>query len=219
MKFYIFNKKLLKFIIICIFVLFVGQIGCKKTMSTEEIEINELSEKVKELERLSSQINNNDNKDINDKISKLRTILPKPDIFKQGDTNYSLAKTFLMKKGIEPIKAMQLIEKAEVSEKPAYYGCEVFHFYVNGTYGIAVLKPSPSTNKLNFINKIDILQPELLKVINFRIPKLYNNDEISKLSNYDLNEYNIGINNFLKWFAPSYLSTVNSIEKRSRNDN
>lgn len=213
MKFYIFNKKLLKYIIISMFVVFVGEICCKKTISTEEIEINELSEKVKELEMLSSQINNNDNKDINEKISKLRTILPKPDIFKQGDTNYNLAKTFLIRKGVEPKRAMQLIDKAKVFEKPECNGCEVFHFYANDTYGIAVLKPSQSINKLNFINKIDILQPELIKVIKFRIPKLYNKDEISKLSDYDLNEYNIAIDNFLRWFAPSYLSTVNSIEK------
>ena len=71
---------------------------------------------------------------LNDQITKLKAILPKPDMARSGDNHYSMALKFLRKKGISEEKAKNLINKVNIMEKLAP-GFEVYHFYSNGVYG------------------------------------------------------------------------------------
>jgi hypothetical protein len=73
-------------------------------------------------------------KTLNDKISRLRAVLPKPDIAKPNDSHYGLAMRFLRKKGVSEEKAKALISRVLIMEKLAP-GFEVYHFYNNGVYG------------------------------------------------------------------------------------
>ena len=72
--------------------------------------------------------------ELNDQISKLRAILPKPDMARSGDNHYSMALRFLRKQGVTGAKARNLINKVNIMEKLAP-GFEVYHFYSNGVYG------------------------------------------------------------------------------------
>ncbi|MBI4911192.1 MAG: hypothetical protein HY823_00495 [Acidobacteria bacterium] len=73
-------------------------------------------------------------KDLNEKISKLRAALPKPDLAKPGDSHYGMALRFLKKKGVNDEEAKRLISRVNIMEKLAA-GFEVYHFYANGVYG------------------------------------------------------------------------------------
>ena len=85
--------------------------------------------------------------DLNDQITKLKAILPKPDTARAGDNHYSMALRFLRRKGLSEAKAKSLINKVNIMEKLAP-GFEVYHFYNNGVYGTWVsqgrAKISPS---------------------------------------------------------------------------
>ncbi len=72
--------------------------------------------------------------ELNDKISKLRATLPKPDRAKEGDSHYTMALRFLRKKGIREAEAKRLISRVNIMEKLAP-GFEIYHFYSNGVYG------------------------------------------------------------------------------------
>ncbi|BDU73983.1 hypothetical protein METEAL_31570 [Mesoterricola silvestris] len=73
-------------------------------------------------------------KDLNEKIAKLRSVLPKPDIAKANDSHYGMAMRFLKRKGVSEEKAKQLISRVLIMDKMAA-GFEVYHFYNNGVYG------------------------------------------------------------------------------------
>jgi hypothetical protein len=73
-------------------------------------------------------------KGLNEKISKLRAVLPKPDVAKANDSHYGLAMKFLKKKGVPEDKAKELISRVLIMDKMAP-GFEVYHFYNNGVYG------------------------------------------------------------------------------------
>ena len=73
-------------------------------------------------------------KDLNDKIAKLRAVLPRPDIAKENDSHYGMAMRFLKRKGVPEEKAKQLISRVLIMDKMAP-GFEVYHFYNNGVYG------------------------------------------------------------------------------------
>ncbi len=73
-------------------------------------------------------------KDLNEKITKLRAQLPKPDMAKEGDSHYAMALHFLRKKGVKETEAKRLISRVNIMEKLAK-GFEVYHFYSNGVYG------------------------------------------------------------------------------------
>lgn len=86
-------------------------------------------------------------KDLNEKIKKLREILPKPDVAKTGDSHYHMALKFLKKKGLGTEEAARLVSRVNLMETLAP-GFEVYHFYSNGVYGTWVAqgraKISPS---------------------------------------------------------------------------
>jgi len=73
-------------------------------------------------------------KDLNEKIAKIRAVLPRPDIAKENDSHYGMAMRFLKRKGVHEDKAKELISRVLIMDKLAP-GFEVFHFYNNGVYG------------------------------------------------------------------------------------
>jgi len=73
-------------------------------------------------------------KELNEKIAKLRAVLPKPDVAKDGDSHYGMAMRFLKRKGVPEAKAKELISRVLIMDKMAP-GFEVYHFYNNGVYG------------------------------------------------------------------------------------
>jgi len=73
-------------------------------------------------------------KTLNEKISRLRAVLPKPDIAKPNDSHYGMAMRFLRKKGVSEEKAKALIARVLIMDKLAP-GFEIYHFYNNGVYG------------------------------------------------------------------------------------
>lgn len=73
-------------------------------------------------------------KELNEKISKLRASLPKPDLAKANDSHYGMALRFLRKKGVSEAEAKSLVSRVNLMEKLSP-GFEVYHFYSNGVYG------------------------------------------------------------------------------------
>ena len=73
-------------------------------------------------------------KELNEKISKLRASLPKPDLAKANDSHYGMALRYLRKKGVSETEAKLLVSRINLMEKLAP-GFEVYHFYANGVYG------------------------------------------------------------------------------------
>lgn len=74
---------------------------------------------------------------LNKRIAQLRSVLPRPDVAKAGDTHQELALRFLKKKGLSEEKAKALVGKVLIMER-LEPGFEVYHFYTNGVYGTAV---------------------------------------------------------------------------------
>ena len=72
--------------------------------------------------------------DLNDKIAKLRAVLPKPDIARDNDSHYGLAMRFLKKQGVHEEHARLLVSRVFIMEKLSP-GFQVYHFYSNGAYG------------------------------------------------------------------------------------
>jgi uncharacterized coiled-coil DUF342 family protein len=73
-------------------------------------------------------------KELNEKVSKLRAALPKPDVAKANESHYGMAMRFLKKKGVSEEEARRLISRVLIMDKLAP-GFEVYHFYANGVYG------------------------------------------------------------------------------------
>lgn len=82
-------------------------------------------------------------KSLNEKVTKLRQILPKPDVAKEGDSHYAMALRFLKKKGVPESEAKRLVSRVNIMEKLAK-GFEVYHFYSNGVYGTWVTQGKAS---------------------------------------------------------------------------
>ena len=78
-------------------------------------------------------------KDMNDKLAKLQSELPKPDVARPGESHYGLAMRFLTKQGVTKSDAKKLIDNVNIMDKLAP-GMEVYHFYSNGVYGTWVAK-------------------------------------------------------------------------------
>ncbi len=78
-------------------------------------------------------------KDMNDKLTKLQSELPKPDVVRAGESHYGLAMRFLQKQGVSKTDAKKLIDNVNIMDKLAP-GMEVYHFYSNGVYGTWVAK-------------------------------------------------------------------------------
>jgi hypothetical protein len=89
---------------------------------------------------------------LNKKLAGVRSLLPRPELAKEGDNHYALAMRFLKKRGVDEEKAKALVAKANILEelKP---GWEVYHFFVNGNYGTSVsqgkaeLSPTEATKQ------------------------------------------------------------------------
>ena len=96
-------------------------------------------------------------KDLNGKITRLRQVLPRPDMAKENDSHYGLAMRFLRKKGVNEEKAKELISRVLIMEKMEP-GFEVYHFYNNGVYGswVAQGKASISPTELQAEQKAKI---------------------------------------------------------------
>ena len=96
-------------------------------------------------------------KDLNGKITRLRQVLPRPDMAKENDSHYGLAMRFLRKKGVPEEKAKELISRVLIMEKMEP-GFEVYHFYNNGVYGswVAQGKASISPTELQAEQKAKI---------------------------------------------------------------
>ena len=73
-------------------------------------------------------------KGLNEKIAKLKAVLPRPDIAKANDSHYGMALRYLKKRGVNEEKAKKLISRVLIMDKLAP-GFEVYHFYSNGVYG------------------------------------------------------------------------------------
>ena len=78
-------------------------------------------------------------KDMNDKLDKLKSELPKPDVAHANDSHFGLAMRFLKKQGLSTHDAKKLIDNVNIMDKLAP-GMEVYHFYSNGVYGTWVAK-------------------------------------------------------------------------------
>ncbi len=94
------------------------------------------SEKNSSYQALLQEVLNKDKeiKDLNDKVSKLRAVLPRPDMAGPNDSHYGMALRFLKKKGVPLDQARSLVSRVNLMEKMAP-GFEVYHFYANGVYG------------------------------------------------------------------------------------
>ena len=73
-------------------------------------------------------------KELNEKINKIKAVLPKPDLARENDNHYTMALRFLKKRGIGENEAKRLISRVNIMEKLAP-GFEIYHFYNNGVYG------------------------------------------------------------------------------------
>ncbi len=73
-------------------------------------------------------------KDLNGKIARLRSVLPRPDVARENDSHYGLAMRFLRRKGIPEDKAKALISRVLIMDQ-LMPGFEVYHYYNNGVYG------------------------------------------------------------------------------------
>lgn len=73
-------------------------------------------------------------KDINEKMAKLKAVLPKPDMARENDSHYGMAMKYLKKHGVKEEQAKKLISRVLIMDKLAP-GFEVYHFYNNGVYG------------------------------------------------------------------------------------
>ena len=78
-------------------------------------------------------------KEMNDKLDKLKSELPKPDVARANDSHYGLAMRFLKKQGLSNADAKRLVDNVNIMDKLAP-GMEVYHFYSNGVYGTWVAK-------------------------------------------------------------------------------
>lgn len=78
-------------------------------------------------------------KELDSKLAKLKSELPKPDVARPGDSHYGLALRFLKKQGVPEAQAKRMVENVNIMDKLAP-GFEVYHFYSNGTYGTWVAK-------------------------------------------------------------------------------
>jgi hypothetical protein len=109
-------------------------------------------------------------KELNEKIAKLRAVLPKPDIAKENDSHYGMAVRFLKRKGVPEEKAKQLISRVLIMDKMAP-GFEVYHFYNNGVYGTwvsqgkATITPTElqAEEKAKIEGERDVAQAEVTK--------------------------------------------------------
>jgi len=73
-------------------------------------------------------------KGINQKIARLRAVLPRPEIAKENDSHYGMAMQFLRSRGVPEEKAKLLVARVLILDKLTP-GFEVYHFYNNGVYG------------------------------------------------------------------------------------
>jgi len=73
-------------------------------------------------------------KELNEKVNKLKALLPKPDLAGPNDSHYGMALRFLKKRGVADAEAKALVSRVNLMEKLAP-GFEVYHFYANGVYG------------------------------------------------------------------------------------
>jgi len=112
-------------------------------------------------------------KEINTKLAKLRAELPKPDVAKLNDSHYGLAMKFLKKKGVPEAEAKQLVSRVAILEKLAP-GFEVYHFYVNGSYGTSV-----SQGKAK-ITPNDLMRQEREKIEGERDEAVAQNDKLQE---------------------------------------
>lgn len=107
------------------------------------------TEKNSSYQALLQEVLNKDKeiKELNDKVAKLRAVLPRPDMAGPNDSHYGMALRFLKKKGVPLDQARALVSRVNLMEKMAP-GFEVYHFYANGVYGTWVnqgkAKISPS---------------------------------------------------------------------------
>ncbi|MBK8794799.1 MAG: hypothetical protein IPN59_17150 [Holophaga sp.] len=58
-------------------------------------------------------------KELNEKITKLKAQLPKPDMAKENDNHYTMALRFLKKKGVGETEAKRLVSRVNIMEKLA----------------------------------------------------------------------------------------------------
>ena len=111
------------------------------TLQLTEEQKNALEERIKAEKNSSYQAllqdvldKDKELKTLNEKITQLRAVLPRPDLAKPNDSHYGLAMRFLRKKGVPEEKAKALIARVLIMDKLAP-GFEVYHFYNNGVYG------------------------------------------------------------------------------------
>lgn len=122
------------------------QAGVDVRPNTETMQLTEDQKKALE-ERIKSEKNSSyqallqevldkdkEIKELNEKISKLRASLPKPDLAKPNDSHYGMALRYLRKKGVSEMAAKSMVSRINLMEKLAP-GFEVYHFYANGVYG------------------------------------------------------------------------------------
>jgi predicted nucleic acid-binding Zn-ribbon protein len=111
------------------------------TLQLTEEQKNALEERIKAEKNSSYQAllqevldKDKELKTLNEKITRLRAVLPRPDVAKANDSHYGLAMRFLRRKGVPEEKAKALISRVLIMDKLAP-GFEVYHFYNNGVYG------------------------------------------------------------------------------------
>jgi predicted nuclease with TOPRIM domain len=78
-------------------------------------------------------------KDLNSKLAKVRSELPRPDEARANDSHFGMAMRYLKKKGVSEAEAKRLINNVNIMDKLAP-GFQVYHFYANGVYGTWVSK-------------------------------------------------------------------------------
>lgn len=102
----------------------------KKIREEQDVSIKSLLEDILE--------KNNEINELKERVRELEELLPKPHIVQRGENHYQIAMDFLLKeKGVEKDKALKLIERALLFD-PMIAGFKVWNFYSGEEYGTFV---------------------------------------------------------------------------------
>ncbi len=89
-------------------------------------------------------------KELEQRVAKLKSDLPKPQVASEKDNHFAMAVRFLKNKGLSEEKAKTLAAKANLMEE-LQPGWQVYHQYFNGTYLTTVTQGSASVSPSEFV--------------------------------------------------------------------
>lgn len=89
---------------------------------------------------------------LQEQLAQLKAGLPEPELVKRNDSHYGLALRFLQARGCTVDQARSLLSRAAISGRIAP-GFEVYHFFVNGSYGSWVAQGGASLSPRDLVHE------------------------------------------------------------------